>query len=149
MQIEYILIVVAVAVGALLIKLFSATRSESPNAGGIPSISGAELLEVDRTPRRSPQGEQEVEAQRLARLLVSELELYNEENIELGRRRGDLYPRLHEDIEHSRKVYFERVAPEVEVDFFLRELIDVVAGGDVNLFGLEEQSQRRAGRIEF
>ncbi|PYQ59926.1 MAG: hypothetical protein DMF53_17995, partial [Acidobacteria bacterium] len=38
------------------------------------------------------------EARRLARLLVSEIKLYNEEQVEEGRRNRDIYERLREDI---------------------------------------------------
>jgi hypothetical protein len=78
------------------------------------------------------------EARRLARLLVSEIKLYNEEQIEEGRRQRDIYPRLQEDIDRSRQMYEERVDPRVrdEVDYFHQEMINILAGGDAGALGM-------------
>ena len=48
------------------------------------------------------------DARRLARLLISEIKLYNEKKVDDGRAAGDLYERLKDDIERSRQVYDER-----------------------------------------
>ena len=46
------------------------------------------------------------DARRFARLLVSEIKLYNEQKVAEGRRGGDLYDRLkEEDIDRSRQMY--------------------------------------------
>jgi len=78
------------------------------------------------------------EARRLARLLVSEIKLYNEEQIEEGRRQRDIYPRLQEDIDRSRQMYEERVDAKVreEVDYFQQELVNILAGGDAGALGM-------------
>ncbi len=78
------------------------------------------------------------EARRLARLLVSEIKLYNEEQIEEGRRQRDIYPRLQDDIDRSRQMYEERVDPKVrdEVDYFQQEMINILAGGDAGALGM-------------
>jgi hypothetical protein len=78
------------------------------------------------------------EARRLARLLVSEIKLYNEEQVEEGRRQRDIYPRLQEDIDRSRQMYEERVDPRVrdEVDYFHQEMINILAGGDSGALGM-------------
>ena len=55
------------------------------------------------------------EARRFARLLVSEIKLYNEQKVREGRDAGDLYNRLREDIDRSRQMYDKRVAPPVPV----------------------------------
>jgi hypothetical protein len=76
------------------------------------------------------------EARRLARLLVSEIKLYNEEQVEEGRRKRDLYARLRDDIDRSREVYESRVNPKaLEHDFFREALVRVLAGGDPNVLG--------------
>ncbi|HVS01025.1 MAG TPA: hypothetical protein VMW27_30690, partial [Thermoanaerobaculia bacterium] len=64
------------------------------------------------------------EARRLARLLVSEIKLYNEEQVEEGRRNRDVYERLKEDIDRSRQMYEERVEPRIlkSTDYFYQEL---------------------------
>ncbi len=78
------------------------------------------------------------EARRLARLLVSEIKLYNEEIIEEGRRSGNIYDRLKDDIDRSRQMYEERIDPRLtdQEDYFYQELVQRLAGGDVKLLGL-------------
>ncbi|MEM6797829.1 MAG: hypothetical protein AAF725_27925, partial [Acidobacteriota bacterium] len=78
------------------------------------------------------------EARRLARLLVSEIKLYNEEIIEEGRRTGNIYDRLKDDIDRSRQMYEERIDPRLadQEDYFYQELVQRLAGGDRNLLGM-------------
>jgi hypothetical protein len=78
------------------------------------------------------------EARRLARLLVSEIKLYNEEMVEEGRRHRDIYPRLQDDIDRSRQMYEERVDARVrgEVDYFQQEMVNILAGGDAGALGM-------------
>src|SRR6185503_983293 len=52
------------------------------------------------------------DARRFARLLVSEIKLYNEQKVTEGREQGDLYDRLREYIDRSREMYDKRVKPE-------------------------------------
>ncbi len=77
------------------------------------------------------------EARRFARLLVSEIKLYNEDSVREGRSRSDLYRRLGRDIERSRNMYDKRVHPSVkgETDYFHGELVRVLAEGDESKFG--------------
>ena len=72
------------------------------------------------------------DARRFARLLVSEIKLYNEPKVKEGRSRGDLYDRLREDIDRSRQMYDKRVAPPVAArhDYFHQELVNTLAEGD-------------------
>lgn len=78
------------------------------------------------------------EARRLARLLVSEIKLYNEEQVEEGRRRRDVYERLKEDIDRSRQMYEERVEPRIlkSTDYFYQELVRILAAGDAKALGI-------------
>ncbi|MCH7665836.1 MAG: hypothetical protein IH936_07905 [Acidobacteria bacterium] len=78
------------------------------------------------------------EAQRLARLLVTEIKLYNEEAVEEGRRDADVYSRLREDIDRSRRIFEDRIDPEVrsENDYFKQALVRILAGGDPALLGI-------------
>jgi hypothetical protein len=75
--------------------------------------------------------EQRDEARRFARLLASEIKLYNEREVAEGRARGDLYARLKNDIERGRKLYEERVPADVRSgsNYYYEELLDVLAGG--------------------
>jgi hypothetical protein len=77
------------------------------------------------------------EARRFARLLVSEIKLYNEQKVREGRDHSDLYDRLREDIDRSRQMYDKRVRPEVSsrYDYFHHELVSMLAEGDAGLLG--------------
>jgi hypothetical protein len=78
------------------------------------------------------------EARRLARLLVSEIKLYNEDQVEEGRRNRDIYERLKEDIDRSRQMYDERVDPQTlrSTDYFYQELVRILAAGDSKALGI-------------
>lgn len=78
------------------------------------------------------------DARRFARLLVSEIKLYNEPKVREGRSNGDLYDRLREDIDRSRQMYDKRVAPPVAArhDYFHQELVNTLAEGDVAKLGV-------------
>jgi hypothetical protein len=72
------------------------------------------------------------DARRFARLLVSEIKLYNEPKVKEGRNRSDIYERLRDDIDRSRQMYDKRVAPPVAArhDYFHQELVNTLAEGD-------------------
>lgn len=78
------------------------------------------------------------DARRFARLLVSEIKLYNEGKVDQGRKNGDLYARLKEDIDRSRQMYDDRVPEEVrEVsNYFYDELVRILADGNSDALGL-------------
>lgn len=72
------------------------------------------------------------DARRFARLLVSEIKLYNEQKVKEGRDSSDLYDRLREAIDRSREMYDKRVQPPVasKFDYFHYELVSNLAEGD-------------------
>lgn len=78
------------------------------------------------------------DARRFARLLVSEIKLYNEPKVQEGRNKGDLYDRLRDDIDRSRQMYDKRVAAPVAArhDYFHQELVNTLAEGDVDKLGM-------------
>ena len=77
------------------------------------------------------------DARRFARLLVSEIKLYNEQKVIEGREQNDLYDRLREYIDRSREMYDKRVKPEVaqKYDYFHHELVNALAEGDAAKLG--------------
>lgn len=77
------------------------------------------------------------DARRFARLLVSEIKLYNEQKVKEGRESNDLYERLREAIDRSREMYDKRVQPPVaaKFDYFHYELISNLAEGDEGKLG--------------
>ncbi|HZG54468.1 MAG TPA: hypothetical protein VEZ40_20370, partial [Pyrinomonadaceae bacterium] len=98
--------------------------------GGSSRRSGADTefpVEVSEDERRPHN-----EARRFARLLVSEIKLYNEQKVKDGRERGNLYELLREDIDRSRQMYDKRVLPSVisRYDYFHHELVNTLAEGN-------------------
>lgn len=77
------------------------------------------------------------DARRFARLLISEIKLYNEQKVREGREEGDLYNRLREAIERSRDMYDKRVQPPVtsKFDYFHYELVNNLAEGNEEKLG--------------
>ena len=111
---------------AVLFRLDFPPPPLEPAAG--PSASGM-----------SPEEEaQHEEARRFARLLVSEIKLYNENEVDRGRANKDIYHRLKEDIDRSREMYEKRIAPEVRAvrDYFHDELVRILGDGDPDSLGM-------------
>jgi hypothetical protein len=81
--------------------------------------------------------EEEVSAQRYARLLVSEIKLYHETKVRQGREHRDLLRRLGPEIERARRLYEERVPAEIRArtSYFEQELVRTLAEGDPGLLG--------------
>jgi hypothetical protein len=77
------------------------------------------------------------DAKRFARLVVSEIKLYNEAKVTEGRKTKDIYERLKEDIERGRQMYHDRVSAPVRdsSDYFHDELVRILAGGDPTALG--------------
>ena len=77
------------------------------------------------------------DARRFARLLVSEIKLYNEQKVNEGRDASDLYDRLREAIDRSREMYDKRVQPAVaaKFDYFHYELVNNLAEGSDTKLG--------------
>ena len=77
------------------------------------------------------------DARRFARLLVSEIKLYNEKKVIEGKQSHDLYDRLREAIDRSREMYDKRVQPPVasKFDYFHYELLNSLAEGNVERLG--------------
>jgi hypothetical protein len=75
-------------------------------------------------------------ARRYARLLVSEIKLYNEGAVRTGRERRDLLQRLKPEIERARRLYEERITASPTRDvYFQQELVQTLADGDQSLLG--------------
>jgi hypothetical protein len=81
--------------------------------------------------------EEENSARRYARLLVSEIKLYNESAVRLGREKRDLRHRLRPEIERARRLFEERVPQTAGTPavYFEEELVHTLADGDAALLG--------------
>ena len=79
------------------------------------------------------------DAKRFAKLLVSEIELYNKTKVSDGRKNKDLYKRLKADIERSRQTYEKRFGKTVakQYDYFHEELVRTLAANDAPALGGE------------
>jgi len=93
-----------------------------------------------RAPRQALSAEDQKahdDARRFARLVVSEIKLYNEAKVAEGRKTKDIYERLKEDIERGRQMYNDRVAEPIRghSDYFQDELVRILAGGDAAALG--------------
>ena len=99
-----------------------------------PPVAAAERQPVDDT---------EDAARRYARLLVSEIKLYNETVVTAGREQRDLFERLRPEIERARVLYEARVSPSLRARnlYFEQELVRTLADGDPNLLGGLEQGE--------
>jgi hypothetical protein len=78
------------------------------------------------------------DARRFARLLVSEIKLYNEAKISEGRRGGNLYDKLKDDIDRSRQMFDDRVPEEIrtKTNYFYEELVRILADGKPEVLGI-------------
>jgi len=110
-----------------------------------PPVVGAEVKPAEPPPAvrgepaRSPEEEtRQEEARRFARLLVSEIKLYNEDEVERGRAEKDIGLRLKDDIERSHEMYEKRISEDVRTghDYFRDELVRILADGDADALGV-------------
>jgi hypothetical protein len=79
------------------------------------------------------------DARRFAKLLVSEIELYNKAEVANGRKNQDLYKRLKSDIDRSRQTYEKRFGKLLskQFDYFYDELVKTLAANDSSALGPE------------
>lgn len=75
-------------------------------------------------------------ARRYAKLLISEIKLYNEGAVRVGRERRDLQTRLRDEIDRARRLYDQRVPASLKKRdaYFRQELVQMLAEGDQALF---------------
>ncbi|HKD10682.1 MAG TPA: hypothetical protein VKE50_01340 [Thermoanaerobaculia bacterium] len=106
-----------------------------PPAAPRPS-TGARRLAGPLAPAEGD--ERREEARRFAKLLVSEIKLYNEKAVLQGREQGNIYELLKEDIDRSRQMYDERIPEDVRSgsNFFYEELVRILADGRADALGL-------------
>jgi len=114
------------------LALRTAMRTLEISGGGRPAEPGAVGTGGTVDPGGDEQG-----ARRFARLLVSEIKLYNEAAVHAGRQGRDLLARLRTEIDRARRLYEERVSPAVGARhvYFQQELVQTLADGDPSLLG--------------
>jgi hypothetical protein len=96
-----------------------------------PGVTAAAAPHVARS------ADDDTSARRYARLLVSEIKLYNEGAVRVGREKRDLLQRLRPEIERARRLYEERVPDAVGArgQYFQQELVQTLADGDAARLG--------------
>jgi hypothetical protein len=111
--------------------------SPSAAAAAAPAARPAPAPAPAATGVSPEEQKQHEDAKRFARLVVSEIKLYNESKVNEGRRQKDLYERLKEDIERGRQMYSDRVSAHVResTNYFYDELVRILAGGDAGALG--------------
>ncbi len=107
-------------------------ESAPPTAPAAPAVFDVTQLS---------EAEQKVhkDAKRFAKLLVSEIELYNKAKVTDGRKNHDLYKRLKSDIDRSRQTFQKRFGKTLskQVDYFHDELVKNLAADDSSILGPE------------
>ena len=76
-------------------------------------------------------------AERSARVLVEDLQLYFPEKVEAGLRQGNLYALLREELERSLTAFVDRYGAEVEEGhrLFRNAVVASLCGGNPDLLG--------------
>ncbi|HKX30879.1 MAG TPA: hypothetical protein VJ302_24530 [Blastocatellia bacterium] len=122
------------APSAQLANSRSTQEQELPKSpsGPLGPVPGSGSLAVVPNPASETEQRAHNDARRFARLLVSEIKLYNAAKVNEGRRNFDLYDRLKDEIDRSRRVYDKRVSQAVasRFDYFYDELVQTLAEGD-------------------
>lgn len=103
----------------------------------VTALRTAQARRVLRTERAETSSDDTDAASRYARLLLSDVKLYNEDAVREGRAHRDLGRRLEGEIDRARRQYEERVPPTVanRGEIFHQELIHTLAGGDPSRLG--------------
>ncbi len=116
-----------------------AVETAKPAADGASQFRGRFSERMIDLPIDVPEEERKLHnnARRFARLLVSEIKLYNEQKVVEGREASDLYDRLREAIDRSREMYDKRVESHVaaQFDYFHYELLNSLADGEPTRLG--------------
>ncbi len=115
-------------------------EASAPEEAPAVEEPAAEVQADEAEMAASPVSEEEQlheQARRFARLLISEILLYNPDQVQEGKEQRDLADRLKEDLERSEKMYRRRVAPHVaaQTNYFQEEVLRTLADGDPGILG--------------
>lgn len=112
--------------------LLPVTVAESPAPSPLMAPAGFDTAQHSEAEEKVHK-----DARRFARLLVSEIELYNRAKVAEGRKNRDLYERLKSDIDRSRQTFEKRYgqALDNQFDYFHEELVKTLAANDSAVLG--------------
>jgi hypothetical protein len=119
------------------LELMTISRASALVARAQEDRAASERPEPEQTLALADEQREEESARRYARLLISEIKLYNDAAVEHGRTERDLLTRLGPEIERARRLYEEKIPAVVRrrVDCFDEEVVRTLAGGDAGLLG--------------
>jgi hypothetical protein len=113
-----------------------ATVAARDFAAAAPMVTPPAPSPVGPSAGASQSNDIHAKAKRFAKLLVEEIQLYNQVKVAEGRSKRDLYERLRPDIEKSRAAYQKRYGEVIrDADYFSDELVRILAGNDRSLLG--------------
>ncbi len=105
-------------------------------AAAAPMVTPPAPPPVTASAGASQSNDVHAKAKRFAKLLVEEIQLYNQVKVAEGRSKRDLYERLRPDIEKSRAAYQKRYGEVIrDADYFSEELVRILASNDRSLLG--------------
>lgn len=112
----------------------AAAPPEAPAAPPAPAAVGFDVSQLSEADQKVHK-----DAKRFAKLLVSEIDLYNKGKVAEGRKNKDLYKRLKSDIDRSRQTFEKRFGKSVakQFDYFHDELVRTLGGNDPTVLGAE------------
>lgn len=113
-----------------------ASQMKAARAAATPKTNGGDTR-VPEAPLTEEDERQHAEARKHARLLISEIKLYHEQQLKEGRANSDIYDRLRADIDKGRESYRQRVPQSVSVrrDYYHEELVRILAESDAGRLG--------------
>jgi hypothetical protein len=120
-----------------------AFQSQGATAARAAATGTAEAQVLTHVPAGEVAGTTDLEAataaERYARLLVSEVKLYNEAAVRVARHKRDIRVRLRAEIERARRLYHDRIAASLSTrdEIFELELVRILADGQPELLGTD------------
>lgn len=104
-----------------------AAALESDQSDSVPAAAAAPVAPAAPVPAPTELPPEQVKARRLARIIVSDIVLYNQGKVEQGVREGTFYQLLADDIREGENLYRQRVSETVrDTTSFLKDAFEEV-----------------------
>ena len=119
---------------AMRLEAFTQTAAPSPAGHGSQNFVSHDLTWDDLTPEDQSL---HLQAQRMARVRVAEMRLYEEDAVRRGQAAGNLYQTLQNRIDAARREFLQTFLPKSQsmVDYLHLEILRSLGGGDPKLLG--------------
>jgi hypothetical protein len=117
---------------ALISYLWKKLRRLDSDGADRKGVASAQVAASAPLPENDPDA---LEARTLARLLISNIKLFNQELVAEGVRDGSIYHLLRKEIDDARSVYDKGIPPVTRNarDYFHEELVRILANGKADL----------------